>query len=51
MQHLDGPARAEMTGAILGETIGPLRAQIEGDHVVIPFHARIARAERCDVLA
>jgi SAM-dependent methyltransferase len=46
MQHLDTEARRAMTAAISGDMQAPLGAVTEGDHVVIPFHAHIARAER-----
>jgi SAM-dependent methyltransferase len=46
MQHLDPPARHELTKAIAAEMTEPLRAATEGDHVVLPFHLLIARASR-----
>jgi ubiquinone/menaquinone biosynthesis C-methylase UbiE len=46
MQHLDERERRAITDAISDEMQGPLREVTHGDHVVIPFHARIARAER-----
>ncbi len=46
MQHLDAPARREATAAIREEMEGPLREVTEGGHVVIPFHAYVARADR-----
>jgi ubiquinone/menaquinone biosynthesis C-methylase UbiE len=46
MQHLDATARKEMTATIRDEMAGPLGAVTEGDQVVIPFHAHIARGYR-----
>lgn len=46
MQHLDASARQELTARIRGDMEGPLREVTEGDHVVIPFHALLARADR-----
>jgi hypothetical protein len=46
MQHLDDRERRAITDAISHEMRGPLRDVTQSDHVVIPFHARIARAER-----
>jgi ubiquinone/menaquinone biosynthesis C-methylase UbiE len=46
MQHLDAAARREMTATIRGQMEGPLRAVTDGDHVVIPFHAHVARGHR-----
>lgn len=46
MQHLDPRARQEITAAIREDMADPLRAVREGEHVVIPFHAHIARATR-----
>jgi ubiquinone/menaquinone biosynthesis C-methylase UbiE len=46
MQHLDDAGRRAMTEAISGDMQAALRAVTEGDHVVIPFHAHLARAER-----
>ncbi len=44
MQHLDAQARQTITAAIRQDMEAPLREVTEGDHVVIPFHAHIARA-------
>ncbi|MEX2207472.1 MAG: methyltransferase domain-containing protein [Myxococcota bacterium] len=46
MQHLDDAERGAISDAISQEMQAPLREVTQGDHVVIPFHARIARAER-----
>lgn len=46
MQHLDAQGRRRITEAIRGDMAGPLREATEGDHVVIPFHAHVARAAR-----
>lgn len=46
MQHLDAQARQAITVAIRADMEAPLRAVTQDDHVVIPFHAHIARAER-----
>ena len=46
MQHLDAQAGRELTAAISEDMTGPLRAVTEGEHVVIPFHACVARAAR-----
>lgn len=46
MQHLDAQARHALTVAIREDMAGPLRVVTEADHVVLPFHAHIARAER-----
>jgi ubiquinone/menaquinone biosynthesis C-methylase UbiE len=46
MQHLDARARQAITAAIQGDMKDALREVTEDDHVVIPFHAQIARAER-----
>ncbi len=46
MQHLDAQQRQAITTAIQEEMESPLREVTEDDHVVLPFHAHIARAER-----
>jgi ubiquinone/menaquinone biosynthesis C-methylase UbiE len=46
MQHLDPQARQQIIAAIRQEMEGPLREHTQGDHVVIPFHARLARAHK-----
>ena len=46
MQHLDDGERRAITAAISGEMQRPLHDVTQADHVVIPFHARIVRAER-----
>ena len=46
MQHLDEEARKAITAAISDEMREPLSHVIKEDHVVIPFHAHIVRAER-----
>jgi SAM-dependent methyltransferase len=46
MQHLDDAERSAITSAIAEEMRAPLREVTRADHVEIPFHARIARAER-----
>ena len=46
MQHLDATARREMTRTIRDQMEEPLRRVTEGDQVVIPFHAHIARSYR-----
>lgn len=46
MQHLDDGARRAITEAIRDDMEARLREATEGDYVVIPFHAHIARAER-----
>lgn len=46
MQHLDLQARQAIITAIREDMEAPLRAVTENEHVVIPFHAYIARAER-----
>jgi ubiquinone/menaquinone biosynthesis C-methylase UbiE len=45
MQRLDAEARRTIVAAIREEMAAPLREVTQGDHVVIPFHAHIARAE------
>jgi ubiquinone/menaquinone biosynthesis C-methylase UbiE len=46
MQRLDAQARREITAAIYDDMKVALREVTEDDHVVIPFHAQIARAEQ-----
>ena len=46
MQHLDRQARKEVTAAIREDMEVPLRAATEDEHVVLPFHAHVARADR-----
>jgi ubiquinone/menaquinone biosynthesis C-methylase UbiE len=46
MQRLDAQARQAITAAIRDDMKAALREVTEDDHVVIPFHAQIARAER-----
>jgi SAM-dependent methyltransferase len=46
MQHLDPRSRQEITAALGKDMATPLREVTEGDHVVIQFHAYIARARR-----
>jgi SAM-dependent methyltransferase len=46
MQHLGVRERRAITDAIEEEMRDPLARVTQGEHVVIPFHARIARAER-----
>ena len=46
MQHLDAQARRGVTEAIREDMEGPLRDVVEDGHVVLPFHAHIARADR-----
>jgi ubiquinone/menaquinone biosynthesis C-methylase UbiE len=46
MQHLDDQARQALTTAIREDMEAPLREVTEDDHVVLPFHAYIACAER-----
>ena len=46
MQHLDSQARQELTAAIREDMESPLRAVTEGEHVVLPFQAHVARADR-----
>ncbi|MDQ4076645.1 MAG: methyltransferase domain-containing protein [Chloroflexota bacterium] len=46
MQHLDAQARQALTAAIRDDMAAPLREVTADDHVVIPFHVHIARAER-----
>jgi tRNA (Thr-GGU) A37 N-methylase len=46
MQRLDDHARQEITAAIQDDMKAALREITEGDHVVIQFHAQIARAEQ-----
>jgi hypothetical protein len=46
MQHLDAEARREVAEAIREDMESPLRDVVEDGHVVLPFHAHVARAER-----
>jgi ubiquinone/menaquinone biosynthesis C-methylase UbiE len=46
MQALDAQARQEIVAAIRTDMEGPLREVTQGDHVVLPFHALLARAGR-----
>ncbi len=46
MQHLDTPARQAIMAAIIEDMKAPLQEVMQNDHVVIPFHAHIARARR-----
>jgi hypothetical protein len=46
MQRLDAQARLAITAAIHDDMKAALREVTKDDHVVIPFHAQIARAER-----
>jgi len=46
MQHLDTEARQAITASISGGMEAALQEVTVGDHVVIPFYAHIARAER-----
>jgi len=46
MQHLDSQQRQAITATIRQDMEAPLRAVTEGEHVVLPFHASIACAER-----
>jgi ubiquinone/menaquinone biosynthesis C-methylase UbiE len=46
MQHLEAPARREITAAIGEAMADSLREVTEGDQVVLPFHAFIVRAGR-----
>jgi SAM-dependent methyltransferase len=46
MQHLDATARQAITAAIREDMEAALREVTESNHVVIPFHAHIVRAER-----
>lgn len=46
MQHLDGEARREVAEAIREDMESPLRDVVEDGHVVLPFHAHVARADR-----
>lgn len=45
-QHLDAAARSALAGAIAGEMAGPIRDLTRDGHLVIPFHAHVARAYR-----
>ena len=44
MQHLDDRARREIVSAIAADMKSALAEMTQDDQVVIPFHARIARA-------
>jgi SAM-dependent methyltransferase len=44
MQHLDGRARDAIIASITDDMRAPLAEVTRDDHVVIPFHARVARA-------
>lgn len=46
MQHLDAGARAEMVKAIASQMRDALREVTEGNHVVMPFHILVVRADR-----
>ncbi len=46
MQHLDAQARQAIVAAISEDMKMPLQEVTEDDHVVLPFHVHIARAER-----
>jgi hypothetical protein len=46
MQRLDASARRHMADAIRQDVAGALGELIRDDHVVIPFHALLARAHR-----
>lgn len=46
MHHLDDAARRELVATIAAEMDGPLRAQTENGHVVIPFQTLVALAYR-----
>ncbi len=46
MQDLDDEARKALIAAISGDMEEPLQQVTQGDHVVIPFHALIACAQR-----
>lgn len=46
MQHLDARARQALIAAIREDMAAPLREVTQDNHVVLPFHAHIARAER-----
>jgi ubiquinone/menaquinone biosynthesis C-methylase UbiE len=46
MQRLDASARRQMADAIRQDVAGALRELTHDDHVVIPFHALLARARR-----
>jgi hypothetical protein len=45
MQHLDVQARQAITAAIREDMEATLQEVTEDNHVVLPFHAYIARAE------
>jgi SAM-dependent methyltransferase len=44
MQHLDDSARRALVDSIAADMKAPLAEVTEGDHVVLPFHAFLARA-------
>jgi SAM-dependent methyltransferase len=46
MQHLDTPSRQAIMAAIREDMRMPLHQVMQDDHVVIPFHAHIARVRR-----
>ena len=46
LQHLDAPARQELVAALREDMAGPLGKVTEDDHVVLPFHVYVARADR-----
>jgi ubiquinone/menaquinone biosynthesis C-methylase UbiE len=46
MQHLDAPARRELTAAIRTDMETPLREVTQDGQVVIPFHLHVAHAQR-----
>lgn len=46
MQHLDAEARRAITTALRADMAEALRAVTAGDHVALPFHVHVARAER-----
>jgi hypothetical protein len=46
MQHLDAQARQAIVAAIREDMQVPLREVTVDDHVVLPFHAHLALAER-----
>ncbi len=46
LRHLDTQARQAIMAALREDMMVPLHEVIQDDHVVIPFHAHIARARR-----
>lgn len=46
LQHLDTPAQQAILAAVYRDMQPSLREVVQGDHVVMPFHAHIARARR-----